>query len=235
MSRKNLSRTVIEGGRSHRNIFDRQNSHCTERARVRVWLSKVRLDMEAANDSDPRHRPRVGKWFSDKLGPARRWLEGQVGRPWSKVNAELLAKFDTRTTAGRHIVQDHMLEWVSRGPPEATERWKRPEFIVDARGILRTTCWYRPSWAQLKRETRTWTAGRSAKLTHRGWWWLWLRPEGQRCTGWKCPVASHRRVEDGYYHSVKIVADHAMSRGDVRRLFALPVELRQQIVIQADR
>jgi len=40
--------------------------------------------------------------------------------------------FDTRTTAGRHIVFCHMLLWV-----EGVHRQRRFAFTVDRRGILR--------------------------------------------------------------------------------------------------
>src|SRR5262245_49780566 len=161
MSKKDLSRTVIEGGRSHANISDRRQSHRTDRARVRAWLGRASLDEDEAESGAPRPRPRVRKTFSDKLGPARRWLERQVGRPWSKVRSELFAKFDARTTAGRHILHGHLLAEVSQGEPERTG-WRRPEFVVDARGILRTTSWYRPTKARLRRETAAWAAGRRA-------------------------------------------------------------------------
>ena len=232
MSCKDLSRTVIEGGRSHSNIFDRRQSHRTERARVRLWLGKACLDAEEAERSVPRARPRVRRWFSDKLGPARRWLESQVGRPWSKVRSELFARFDDRTTAGRHILYDHLLRDVAERKPDSTLPWGRPYF-VDGRGILRTTWWHRPTWARLRKETAAWAAGRRAALGHRGWWWVRIRPEGPPCRDWRCPASPHHRVEKGSFHSVKIVPDRALSRGDMRRLFALPAPLREQVVVDA--
>jgi len=41
------------------------------------------------------------------------------------------------------------------------------------------------------------------------------------------------RVDFWSYHSVKVVPDRAMTRGDVRRLLALPSTLREQIVVDA--
>src|SRR5262249_38006713 len=231
MSRKDLSRTVIEGGRSHRNVFDRRHSHRTERARVRTWLDKASHDVEEAEASVPRHRPRVHKGFSDKLGPAHRWLESQVGRPWSKVHAELIARFDARTTAGRHILHDHLLSDGAVGGMEGGRF--RPEFVVDARGILRRSLWYRPTWRRLVRETEAWAAGRRAVLTHRGWWWVQIRGDGPPCRDWRCPLRPHERAEGALFHLVRNVPDRAMSRADVRRLFDLPEELRVRIVLRA--
>lgn len=116
MARKDLSRTVIEGGRYFRNCWERRASHGVERASTRAWLDQVVVDTDEAEESVPPPIRHVGKSFRDKLGPAQRWLASQVGRPWSKVFSELCAKFDTRTVAGRHVVYDHMLDWVNRHP-----------------------------------------------------------------------------------------------------------------------
>src|SRR6185295_4689031 len=59
-------------------------------------------------------------------------LEANCGRPWSKVRGELFARFDIRTTPGRHILFDHLLREV-----EEQDIWRRPRFAVDAHGILR--------------------------------------------------------------------------------------------------
>ncbi len=133
MSTKNLARTVIEGGRWHRNRWDRRYSNAQERAHERV----VSTGLLTAVDLDGRLYPQrrvVYRGFSDKLAPARRWLASQVGRPWSKVRSELFARFDTRTTAGRHILFDHLLEEVSTGAPDSVSY---ADYAVDRHGILR--------------------------------------------------------------------------------------------------
>lgn len=107
MSTKKLSRTVIEGGRY--NTSDRRLSNKEERAKTRAYMSKVALDPEDFEEEiEPERRP-VYKEFSDKLNPMYRWLESQVGRVWDEVRSEISTKFDTRTTAGRHITFDHLL------------------------------------------------------------------------------------------------------------------------------
>lgn len=107
MTTKNLSRTVIEGGRH--NTRERYESNRKYRAQNRAFTQKAtRLvdpdDAEAA----PLRRP-VDPERSDKLSPTRRWLETKVGMRWSRVFSELTRKFDTRTIAGRHVVYDHIL------------------------------------------------------------------------------------------------------------------------------
>lgn len=45
------------------------------------------------------------KYFSDLLGPLRRYLRSNVGRPWDKVYSELCENLDKRKTTGRHVFE----------------------------------------------------------------------------------------------------------------------------------
>jgi site-specific DNA-cytosine methylase len=130
MTTKFLARTVIEGGRARYNKLERRSSHRTCRVQTRLANGLALSDVEDLEW--PTLEP-VYKGFDDKLGPARRFLESRVGRSWAKVYSELRQKFDTRTTAGRHIVFDHMLPWVQ----ETQDRWPRTYFCVDAQGRLK--------------------------------------------------------------------------------------------------
>jgi hypothetical protein len=133
MSTKNLARTVIEGGRANFNKLQRRHSNAVERARVhqleRALCRASELDGAVFEPRQPVYRA-----FDDKLGPALRWLRSQAGRPWDKVRSELFARFDIRTTAGRHILFDHLLSEVSTVLPTRYERQRR--FTISARGIL---------------------------------------------------------------------------------------------------
>jgi hypothetical protein len=133
MSTKYLARTVIEGGRARYNRFERRHSNSCERRRERVVSSLLLRSKEPEMAVYP-VRKVVYRAFRDKLSPAERWLESQVGRPWSKVRSELFARFDTRTTAGRHILFDHLLKDVNTGQ---VERYRSDDFHVDRHGILR--------------------------------------------------------------------------------------------------
>jgi hypothetical protein len=134
MATKNIARTIIEGGRTGYNKGERRGRMAELRAANRAFVDRARRDPDAVLGGVTPVRQRVRKEFEDKLGPARRWLARQVGRRWDSVYADLRARFDTRTTAGRHIVFDHMLPWVTRADQEV--RW-RGDFIVDLGGILR--------------------------------------------------------------------------------------------------
>ena len=74
MSTKNLSKTVIEGGRVRSNKWDRRHSSRAERAKTRKYLANLKKDLEfSENESQPK-RDKVYKEFDDKLGPIFRWL-----------------------------------------------------------------------------------------------------------------------------------------------------------------
>jgi len=45
------------------------------------------------------------KYFSDLLGPLRRYLRSNVGRPWDKVYSEMKQHLDSRKTTGQHIFE----------------------------------------------------------------------------------------------------------------------------------
>lgn len=152
MSTKNLARTVIEGGR--RNVYERRKTSKDLRAAARAYLSRINQDWENWDEeAEPELTPE-GKEFSDKLSPMYRWLDAQVGRVWAEVRSEVFEKFDTRTTAGRHITFDHLLssvvdttsgfnKWGRIVDPEIpivkgdSYRGYYSEYYVDQNGILK--------------------------------------------------------------------------------------------------
>jgi hypothetical protein len=112
MSKKNLARTAIEGGRANSNKWDRRNSHTQERRSARDFCNKAKIDPEITNEESVESKDKVYKEFTDKLSPMYRWLKSKVGEPWDEVRSEVFKKFDSRTTAGRHILFDHLLSSV---------------------------------------------------------------------------------------------------------------------------
>jgi hypothetical protein len=133
LSTKNLARTVIEGGRSRYNTWDRRRSNATLRGAERAYAAMLR-DPEAWWSLVPPARRKVHRDFHDRLGPVYRWMDRHCGRPWVDVRAEIFRRFDTRTLAGRHIVFDHMLrEVLDRGEPREYD-WRR--YRVDEGGLL---------------------------------------------------------------------------------------------------
>lgn len=164
MSTKNLARSVIEGGRTHYNKFDRGHSNATQRTRERQIEQALRHDAERDEYAFP-CRETVYRGFADKLSPAERWLESQIDRPWNKVRSEMFQRFDTRTTAGRHIVFCHLLQMVDLGTDGS--RWYRYEVFVDAHGILRRARHRHRVYASPDRRPTARTAAIPAKFSRR--------------------------------------------------------------------
>jgi len=131
MTTKNLARTVIEGGRTRGNTWHRRASNAVQRTKVRRVSGALFRGADADFTNYP-VRQEVWREFKDKSGPAKRWLGAQVGRPWNKARSEMFARFDIRTTPGRHIVFDHLLPEVE-GPPRRRQR----HYVIDRVGILR--------------------------------------------------------------------------------------------------
>jgi hypothetical protein len=168
MATKDLSRSVIEGGRTSYSCWQRRHSHRVARACERNALS----DGSDWDDLVIAKRPFVWRVFDDKLSPAERYLDAQVGRPWNKVRSELFARFDMRTTAGRHILFDHLLRDVKAGEHQARARYE-----VDRRGILRRAPPHprrREVWQFERPEWLAWLQGR--RVGRRGGVLFWFLP-----------------------------------------------------------
>jgi hypothetical protein len=189
MATKNLARTVIEGGRHGYNKWDRRESHKETRAQLKAYLSEVQEDPENWYDYDIEPTRPVYKGFTDKLAPMSRWLAAQCGRPWNDVRSDVAKKFDTRTTAGRHIVYDHLLRDVEvtpdlrygryyYGPEDYTTSYRRYEFYVDGDGYLREkTVVKRPGYREVPRfdtaQIANWLAGRCiGKVGNKYFWFV---------------------------------------------------------------
>jgi hypothetical protein len=172
VARRDLSRTVIEGGRTRRSQYERRRSHRHVRAQERALLHAARFEDEDTFADRPMPRlERAYKIFRDRLGAAKRWLASQCGRPWAHVYSDLRWRFDARTTAGRHVVDDHLLGWVAMDRERLVSRYWRPDFVVDEHGILRR---WRDVYARelAIRDRLAGAGGRRAVLTSRGWWWF---------------------------------------------------------------
>ncbi len=228
MARKDLSRTVIEGGRSRGNKWERRRSHGVERAKTREWLDLVSQDLDEADASAPIPIKFVYKGFRDKLGPAQRWLASQVDRPWSKVYSDLRSRFDARTVAGRHIVEDHMLGMVRRHPV-GYRYFRQFELYVDDHGILKKPKPHGVTHQTMRRAAIAWFAGRVCARTYRGWWWFRYDMVGacyQSCK--KLHVTDDKGVR---YHRRDPIPLAAMTRAEVRYLDRLADEFRNGYVI----
>jgi hypothetical protein len=92
------------------------------------------------------------KDLNEHLGPLRRYLESQVGRPWNKVYSEICTHIN-RNSAVQDHVRDHVDDYVERnvllidgvpcaatgrfyGEPLAKHRWNR-WYVCPRTGLLR--------------------------------------------------------------------------------------------------
>ncbi|MCA9709581.1 MAG: hypothetical protein KDK70_27330, partial [Myxococcales bacterium] len=70
----------------------------------RARRSRYRGPLEEAPRFEPTSRRRGGsKWLGEHLGPLRRWLRAQAGRPWDAVYAELRANISPANAVQMHI------------------------------------------------------------------------------------------------------------------------------------
>ena len=93
------------------------------------------------------------KEFSDLLGPLRRYLRKQVGRPWDKIWSEITRNLDSRSLSGQHIfdhigweVEQHV--WLSSGGSLYHNRWSGvlPVSGLYVHPTTRLLCYTRESW-----------------------------------------------------------------------------------------
>lgn len=138
MSTKNLARTILEAGRVAKHYrCKRREVTRKQRTRLRAYMARAGNSADLF-DAEPIYEPRRNRGpQADKLGAPRRWLRSQVGRPWVKVEAEMLSKFSPRTLAGRHIVFEHLLREVNFNGERKSGHKGLFVFYVDERGFLR--------------------------------------------------------------------------------------------------
>lgn len=81
MGTKNLARTLIEGGR-HKDRYNRDTDKAL-RCATRAFLTRVRSDVEYAEDHTPGERLKLWQYRAHrgKTAPIRRWLDSHVGQP----------------------------------------------------------------------------------------------------------------------------------------------------------
>jgi hypothetical protein len=149
---RNLSRTIIEGGRGSRAQDNRKE-------RVRK-VRRMRFDAQG-NLIGPEPRLSVDCLYHfDRLSPLRRWLRSNVGRPWAKVYSELCQRYDARTVKGWHL-RDHVRSEVF---PKFCQ--DRTDLYVDTHGVLRYRRlrfpyrWHRASVRRQEKAPHAWAGGR---------------------------------------------------------------------------
>lgn len=128
---------------------DRYHPRRSEEKSVQLILDDEGYESEAASRGKLRPRGTIDrKSLNENLSPLRRWLEGQVGRSWNKVYAEVCAQFGRTDPIQLHVFQ-HLLDYVERTPMLVRKGilflthqgyetyWRSLQLYVDPQGILR--------------------------------------------------------------------------------------------------
>jgi len=105
--REDMSKVVIERPRLGHGLPSRKT-----RLRIRRYDPDKEYDDLPSRVSGSRSkyiRSREIKYFSDLIGPLRRFLRKNVGRPWNLVYSEMKEILDDRTVTGRHVFEH--VEW----------------------------------------------------------------------------------------------------------------------------
>lgn len=90
-----------------------------------------------ASAREPKSRAPRTKSLNENLAPLRRFLEGQVGRPWNKVYSELSENLKPTSTVQQHV-RDHVEDFVAvktrmrDGDVYVSGRWGRDTALKDA-------------------------------------------------------------------------------------------------------
>lgn len=137
--RKSLARTVIEGGQRRWRQDEARAANRAERRGVTTFCWRAVFDSELGEHAVAPGRRGVYPSFNDKLQPLRRWLLAHVGRPWAEVYAEARARWDVRTTAGRHLIEDHLKTSIVAHPDPAVWLHTYRHFCLDEDGRLGLT------------------------------------------------------------------------------------------------
>jgi hypothetical protein len=115
-----------------------------------------RMGIEGAPRGEGMKRRHRGgtKFLNEHLGPLRRYLDAQVGRPWDKVFSEICAHID-RASAVQDHVRDHVADYVVTdvvlidgiacsgeggrcyGQPLHEMSWRRRWYVCPRTGLLR--------------------------------------------------------------------------------------------------
>src|SRR5262245_6915882 len=106
--REDMSKVVIERPREGHGLPSRKT-----RLRIRRYDPDKEYDDLPSRVSGSRSkyiRPREIKDFSDLLGPLRRFLRKNVGRPWNLVYSEMKEILDDRKVTGRHVFEHVEME-----------------------------------------------------------------------------------------------------------------------------
>jgi hypothetical protein len=93
-------------------IVERPRRGSVKRARVGRTVALEDEDGEPLRARAPARKPAKTKSLNENLAPLKRYLNSQVGRPWSKVYAEIAEHLKPSNTVQQHV-RDHVEDFVA--------------------------------------------------------------------------------------------------------------------------
>jgi len=192
MMRRDMAKVIVERPRWGSRLPSRKKGY-------RKFTRSIPLEDQS------RREPLLGRWhgrqrhLSEHLGPLKRYLRSQVGRPWDLVHRDLCEYVSFDNAVQKHILQH--VEWeVQRhvrlvdGHPVHNERGRGGRFgerlragqlyVCPASGLLKVVV-NRPQRKALRQFQR----GELVQYLFRdgAWWELRLRPcPAEPCGAWDC-------------------------------------------------
>lgn len=144
MSVKKLDKSIIEGGQHRGSKEERKQRHHMERQAARAYISDVLKNMDTADEEVIEQPSKSHGWFYASTKVVYRWLNKQIGRPWSEVHSELITRIDSdsvRDQIDRYVIQEiespQERYWKWSNPPEDPgTSYHRNDFYVDEAGLL---------------------------------------------------------------------------------------------------
>lgn len=186
MATKDLGRTPLEAGNTTEYHETRREVRRQSRHEAKAFCRNAARDPEFCDAMPapvaPEHRRPGACWPSDMhadaIGPVKRWIHRQVGRLWDDVYSEIRSRFDTRTLAGRHIVEQHLLGYVDT---DGSSLHQLRDLYVDEDGVLRERDtryhrWFSERQTISDRRFVRWLSGR--KVGRRGSKLFWFASTG---------------------------------------------------------
>jgi hypothetical protein len=170
------------------------------------YNTRVRKALES-DDGGPRYEPSMrrynhspDKYFNEHLGPLRRFLDANVGRPWAKVYSEICRHVDRGNVVQKHILT-HLFEYVVVDPEVIDgEVYRRPHerWGFRERPLRGPNCWYVcPKSGLLKR------AKAERRKRRRGW--CEPPPQPEQLIGWVDGERCVCRFASGGWLLVRVV------------------------------
>lgn len=179
--RRDMAKVIVERPRWGSSIPSRKKGY-------RKLLQKT------GTDNLPRREPMAGRWrgmqrhLNEHLGPMRRFLRSNVGRPWNAVHRDLCEHVSFDNAVQKHVLA-HVFDYVVRfvdlrdGVPVYRDGWRIGcELAADRMYVCPATGLLRLTKAKRRQEPfgRIMVTPRLARMWRDGHWWevrLVARPE----------------------------------------------------------